>query len=956
MSQDTPVERPIPSTAQLDHRDAYLDNLLSQMTVKELAAQLLLISGNWIVGENSDHEGYSKGPSSFPANQVTLTGYKGRIKHIDPDAGIGAMFDWYPTHPSQFNDLQALNLSTTRVKIPLMTTGECLHTVWSHRQSCFPQSLALSSSFDTDLVNRVGRALGREGRAVGVHVGFAPVLDLAKEPRYGRCQETFGEDYVLVSHLGVAYVRGLSKDGDIGGDDAVAAVPKHLAGHGAPLAGLHSNAWAGRGRRELLSEILTPFKAVIEQGNGAKGVMMAYTAVDEIPAHIDPFLYERLEAWGFDGFVITDWCGLEETVTGHLVCKDPAEAIREWLNLGGSMFLYDFTPEIIVSSIAELVESKEVELATLQKRVRKVLETKYDLGLFHNPYQSEAGDTDAITLSHIPLALEAAQKSIVLLENRNSTLPLQLSEKKIKKLALVGPFTETFNFGTYSGTWGATPTDRASSIRQGLLEHLAKTPDGKSIELVSAWGADTWDYHAQHPIPGYLLSADGSAGGLHATFYHDTDFKKRVYETKEPPNRDWGLYPPIGLESTSFGLVWEGELEVPVSSPVHGCIGVAATPKTVTRLYIDGELVAESGDVGSVMREIMPYSYTVENGSAVPPGGSEFVFKPGTKHHVRIECRVHPNWPRTSNAGVHSRVHLWWNLVDRKDAVEQAAQVAANADLIVLAVGAAWNSDAENGDRATLGLSKGQTKLAQAIFTLGKPVVLVLEGGRPFAIPEFYAQSAAVLSTGFPGQAAGQAIADVLFGKVNPGGRLTMTVPYDAGALPVYYNQRTTKDAAHIPYHLDIPKTALYSFGYGLSYTTFSQELKGARSTRKDRQNGLFGHGDTLAFSVSVTNTGSVTGTYVPQIYLLRRQGSSVTTPNKQLVAFGRVEVLPGQTVAATLELEVDRYLPLFNRRYERVLEPGVYRFALMNDGSLEAPAIGEVALTVEESCKYEKY
>ncbi|CAH0022480.1 unnamed protein product [Clonostachys rhizophaga] len=919
VSQDSArtATRPMPSRVNLEDKKTYLDLLILKLTVEELD----------------------------------------QLVQLSPSAGLGAICDWYPTHYSQFNSLQALNLDKSRLKIPLMATGECLHGLCSNKASVFPQALALSSSFDINLVHRVGRALGAEARSIGIHACFAPVLDIAKEPRYGRSQETFGEDFVLVSHMGVAYSSGLSKNGAVSDSDATVPVLKHFAGHGVPSGGLHSNAWAGRGRRELLSETLIPFKAAIEQARGVRGIMMSYTALDDLPAHIDPFLYKQLKKWSFDGFVISDWCGLQETVTGHLVAESPADAIRQWLNAGGGIFLYDFTPDVIVSSIIELVKNGGVELSVLQERVRKILEVKYDLGLFHNPYLSEVIDSQAITISHIPLALEAAQNSIVLLENRNETLPLQPLKQRIRKIAIVGPFADTFNFGSYTGVWGANPADRASTIRQGLLQHLANIPNS-GIDLVSAWGANSWQYNSQYPIPGYLLSTDGSSGALQATYYHDTKFQQAAFQTTEIPNRDWGLYPPIGLSSNSFGVVWEGGLEVPVSSPVDGWIGVAVSPKTAARLYIDGKLISESDDnkAGTVLKEIMPYTYAANNGSEPPPGGASFIFTPGSKHHIRIECEVHANWPRTSAAGVHSKVQFWWNLVDRKDPVGQARMATADADLIILAVGAAWNSDGENGDRATLGLSTDQTKLAHAMYAQGKPVVLVLEGGRPFAIPEFYAQSAAVLSTGFLGQAAGQAIADVLFGVVNPGGRLTMSVPYDAGALPVYYNQRTTKPASHIPYYLDVPKPVLYSFGYGLSYTTFSQDLQGAKSTSKGTKECTFSPGDTISFSVLVHNIGPVSGSYVPQIYLLRRQGSSVTTPNKQLVAFTRVYLDAGDATTVTLQLEVDLYLPLINRSYERVLEAGSYTFALMNDGSLDAPAIAEVILRVESSHVYEKY
>ncbi|RSL60448.1 hypothetical protein CEP54_006720 [Fusarium duplospermum] len=926
----------MPSDVPLDDKEAFLAHLTSKLSVEELAFQLPLISGNWVVGPESDHSLYDN------------------VLHLSPNAGLGVLGDWYPTSRSQFNTLQVLNLEKSRNKIPFMATGECLHSAWSNKQTVFPQALAMSSSFDTDLVHRIGRALGKESRSIGIHACFSPVLDVAKEPRYGRSQETFGEDYVLVSHMGVAYASGLSKNGALSDPDAVVPVLKHFAGHGSPIGGLHSNSAATRGRRELLSETLIPFKAALDLAGGVKGIMMSYTAVDDVPAHLDSFLYKKLEEWGYDGFVISDWNGLEETVDGHQISTSSAHALQQWLNLGGGICLYDFTPDVVVKSVVELVKNGSVDLSTLQKRVRRILGVKYDLGLFHDPYLTDDIDPDAITLSHIPLALEAAQKAIVLLENREKTLPIRPSEQKVKKIALLGPFADTFNFGSYSGAWGANPGDHASTIRQGILDHIARSAEPR-IELVSAWGSNSWQYNGQYPIPGYLLSSKGLPGGLQATYYHDTKFEDAAFQVTEIPNRDWGLYPPLGLTSTNFSAVWEGELEVPVSSDVNGWIGVAVSPNTSAKLYIDGTLVAESAEsnTGNMLREIEPYTYTVSKGDDAPPGGSDFLFRPGSKHQVRIEyrTRVEPG-PRKA-AGVYSKVQLWWNLVDRKDAVGQAREVASDADLIILAVGAAWNSDGENGDRATLTLSHNQTNLAKSIFSLGKPVVLVLEGGRPFAIPEFYAQSAAVLSTSFLGQAAGQAIADVLFGAFNPGGRLTISVPYDAGSLPAFYNHRVTKPKTHIPHYLDIPKPVLYPFGYGLSYTTFSQSLQSAKSTSEGRKKGTFLHSDTISFSLSITNTGAIAGSYTPQTYLLRRQGSSVVMANKQLVAFSRFYIEAGETITTKLELEVDRYLPLINREYERVLEAGDYTFVLSDDGSLDSPVLAKATLSVETSHKY---
>jgi hypothetical protein len=259
--------------------------------------------------------------------------------------------------------------------------------------------------------------------------------------------------------------------------------------------------------------------------------------------------------------------------------------------------------------------------------------------------------------------------------------------------------------------------------------------------------------------------------------------------------------------------------------------------------------------------------------------------------------------------------------------------------VIVLTVGANWDSDGEGGDRSTLTLSANQTALATAIFALDKPVVLVLQGGRPFAIPDFYAKAAAVLNAYFPGQSGGQAISDVLFGVVNPGGRVPVSVPRDVGTLPVYYHYKTT---ARANIYTDADWTPCYSFGYGLSYTTFATSSFTAHSSDSGT---TFKAGDTITFTVEITNTGEVAGSHVPQVYLLGRL-SSTTQPLKQLMGFTRVYLEPGESSTATMSLEVDRYLPVLDRSFEWVLETGEYVFALLEDSSWNADTGVNATLT----------
>ncbi|KAJ7487969.1 glycoside hydrolase family 3 protein [Mycena latifolia] len=886
------------------------------MTIPELVLQMYLMFADNIIGVASDNGGYEA------------------AMKIAPDAGVGVINDWYPTNTSQYNSVQKLNSEKSRLKVPFMVYGECLHGVGSFKQSMFPQSIGLSASFDTALVYSVGRAIGTEARAIGIHACLSPVLDLGKDPRWGRTQEAWGEDFVHTALMGVAYASGLSKNGSWADPDAVVPVLKHFAAYGSPRSGLNAAPFMGRGLREVMQEMLVPFKAAIDLG-GARGVMMAYNELDEIPASVHPVLYGALADWGFDGFTTADDTGMAQLATVHGVASSPADAIAQWFNAGGMIDFYDFPIDVYVNSTVALVANGTVDKSTLQSHVRKILGVKYDLGLFDDPFIPESIDVQALTAAHAPLTLDAAHRSIVLLENRHNTLPLDPVSQNIQTIALIGPFSDLLDYGDYSGQWGAYPTNRSSTLRQAMVAHLGANSPG--VRLVSSWGADTWTYHGQYNIPGYLLSFDG-APGMRGTYYADTNFSEPVFHLQEMPNRDWGLYPPVGLPSNNFSVIWEGELEVPVNgAPINGWLGVAVSANCSARLFVDSVLVSQTDATPS--SNILGNIQLGANTTRPPPGGGEFQFVEGARHQLRLEFTALNLAPKMANFGsLNAEVELFWNLVDRNDAVQKAVDVAKTADIVVLAVGANWNSDGENGDRATLGLSVNQTILTDAIFALGKPVVLVLLGGRPFAIPKYYQKASAVIDAFFPGQAGGQAISDVLFGLFNPGGRVPLSVPYHVGTLPVYYNYKATSHVNNFTDE-DIGSYPVYSFGYGLSYTTFDHESFNARGRK------TFSKGDTLTFEVTVKNTGPVAGSYVAQVYLLRRV-STVTVAVKQLVAFSRVYLASGESQAVEMTLEVDRFLQVVNREYEWELQTGRYTFALLEHSGFLASTATNITLT----------
>lgn len=906
-------------------KDAFISAIVANMSIEDLVLQLHLTFGDDIVGTDSENELYD----------YTM--------RFSPDSPVGIVHDWYSLNTSHYNSVQQLNLDKARLKVPLMHLGECLHGVGSFKQSMFPQSLGLSASFDTDLVYRVGRAIGTEARSIGIHACFSPVLDIGLDPRWGRMQEAWGEDKVLTSHMGVAYSSGLSKNGSWSEPDAVVPVMKHFAAHGSPQAGRNAAPFMGHGNRQVFQDLLTPFKAAVQQG-GVRGVMMAYNEFDDIPAHVNPKLYNALDEMGFDGFVIADDTGMNELYTIHQVADSPADSIRQWYQAGGMVQFYDWPLELLLNATKGLIANGSLELATLKSRAQSVLDVKWDLGLFDDPFVSSSIEPVQIVKTNADLALEASQKSIVLLENKNSTLPLKPMEQKLSKIALIGPFTDVLNYGDYSGQWGEYPAEKSNTIRQAMLSY--STSPNASFDLVSSWGANTWEYNAQHVIPPYLLSTpNGTSGGLQVTYFADTNFSQPAATRIEVPALDWGIYPPPGLPSNNFSAIWEGVLTSPVDADVDGWIGVAVGANTTSKLYINGKLISSWGfpltTDNNILGNIQQFDFIQTNSTLQPEGSAPFTFRKGEAYDIRIEYQAFTLYKKIENVvSLNSQLLLFWNLVSSdpaNNAVSQAVELAQSADVIVLAVGAAWNSDGESADRATLGLAPSQDQLAKAIYALGKPVILILQGGRPFAIPEYYNQSAAVLSAWFPGQSGGQAIADVLFGTASPGGRLPVSVPQHVGQIPINYNYKSL--GRKIKY-LDVEAQPCYAFGYGLSYSTFdvsnfvasSAPENASETASSSSSEETFTAGDIITFSAFVRNNGTMEGSYVAQVYLLARY-SSIVQPVKQLVAFQRVYLAAGEETVVQMELEVDRYLTIINRWDEWELEKGEYTFALLEHG-----------------------
>jgi beta-glucosidase len=637
----------------------------------------------------------------------------------------------------------------TRLGIPVLFHEEGLHGYAARGATHFPQAIALASSWDPALLERVFTVAGREIRARGVQLVLAPVVDVGRDPRWGRIEETYGEDPYLVGELGVAAVRGFQGPTLPLAKDRVFVTLKHMTGHGQPESGTNVGP-ANISERVLREVFFPPFRAAVERGN-AQVVMPSYNEIDGIPSHANRWLLHDVlrGEMGFKGVVVSDYFAIRELMEIHHTTNDPLAAAVRAFKAGVDIDLpdgesYPLLPRALAQG---LIEQAEIDTA-----VRRMLRLKFMAGLFDEP---PADVKRAVALTDNAearaLALEAAHKSVVLLKN-DGVLPLRAD--RLKTLAVIGPNAARIDLGGYSNV-----PSHAVTVLDGIRAKL-----GDRVNVVSAEGVRLTD------------------------------------------SGDWY------------------ENEVVLSDPQRN-----------------------------------------------------------------------------------------------RERIREAVQVAQGADAIVLVIGGssalsreAWAKD-HLGDRADIGLIGEQNELAQAVFALRKPVVVVLINGQPLSTPEVAATANALLEAWYPGQEGGTALADILFGDVNPGGKLPVTIARSVGQLPMFYNQ---KPSAHRGYHFESAEP-LFPFGYGLSYTTF--EIGAPRLSASS-----IAPDEAVKVAVDVRNTGAVAGDEVVQLYV-RDVVSAITRPVKELKGFRRVTLQPGATTTVEFTLGKEAFA-YWNEKMQYAVEPGEFR------------------------------
>jgi beta-glucosidase len=720
-------------------------DLLSRMTLEEKAAQMMCIwlqKAEKLVDEKGNFD-FKKAKKSFKDGRGL--GQVGRPS----DAGGGKN-----AHDMAVltNEIQKFFLENSRLGIPVIFHEECLHGQAAPDGTSFPQPIALGATFNPELAEKLFSMTALEARLRGANQALTPVVDVAREPRWGRVEETYGEDPFLVSRMGIAAVKGFQGKKNFRDKKNILACLKHFVAHAQPEGGQNC-APADVSMRTLREVFLFPFKEVIEKA-GCLGVMASYNEVDSVPSHANKWLLHDVlrKEWGFKGFVVSDYyaiweLGYRPDTHGHFVAKDKKESCALAVNAGVNIELPD--PDCYLH-LVELVKKGVLKEKQLDKLVAPMLFWKFEMGLFDDPYTDPKEAARVVgCAAHNKLALQAAHEAVTLLKNENNLVPLD--KRKIKTLAVIGPNANRSLLGGYSGV-----PKYSISVLDGIKEKL-----GDSVNVVYSEGC-----------------------------------------------------------KITVGGTWNQD-EVVASDPEE----------------------------------------------------------------------------------------------DRKS-IAEAVKVAKDADVIVLAIGGneqtsreAWARN-HMGDRTSLNLVGMQEELVRQMVALGKPVVAFVFNGRPISINSVKESVPAIYECFYLGQETGRAVADVLFGDYNPGGKLPISIPRSVGHIPAFYNH---KPSARRGYLWD-DASALFPFGFGLSYTNFS--LGTPKLTKKK-----IGKKGSTQVVVDVTNTGKRAGAEVVQLYI-RDLVSSVTRPVKELKGFKKVFLKPGESTTVTLDIK-PASLAFYDINMKYVVEPG---------------------------------
>ncbi len=777
--------------------------------------------------------------------------------------------------------------------------NECLHGVArAGLATVFPQAIGLAATWDTNLLYQVATAISDEARAKhhyfvrqgkrNIYQGltfWSPNINIFRDPRWGRGMETYGEDPYLAGRLGVAFVRGLQ--GNHPRYLKTVATPKHYAVHSGPEPDRHTfNAQVDEG--DLRETYLPHFEACVKEG-GAFSIMCAYNRFRDKACCGSPFLLGRILRleWGFEGYVVSDCGAIYDIYNNHKIVPTAPEAAALAVKAG-----CDLNCGQTYRTLVKAVEKGLLSEEDIDRAVRRLFLARFRLGMFDPP---EMVPYMAIPYSvvdcaeHRELAREAARKSIVLLKNEGNILPLS---RRIRTLAVIGPNANDVEvlLGNYNGT----PADPITPLA-GLKQKVS--PQTKVIYALGCDWAEGLPYLETIPPEYFFCHWQGKrVQGLVGEYFDNRRLTGQPLFTRLDPGLEfnwWDGAPDERLDDDNFGVRWTGELVPPRSGEYY----LGGEGFNGFRIYLDGELIAEF------------------NSSHHPRQIHRKIFLEGQRpYRLKVEF-----FERSGDA----HLRLLWKVPGR-DLLAEALEAARQAEAVVLFMGLSPRLEGEEmkvevagfkgGDRLTLELPLRQQELIKAVAALKKPTILVLLNGSALAVNWSAAHLPAILEAWYPGQAAGEAIADVLFGDYNPAGRLPVTFYKSVDQLPPFTDYRMENRTYR--YFRGEP---LFPFGYGLSYTRFHySDLQVPKKVRA---------GEKVKVSVVVSNIGQRAGEEVVQLYL-RDLEASVPVPIRSLKGFKRIHLQPGKKKRVFFELKPED-LSVLDENWYRVVEPGWFEVSL---------------------------
>lgn len=838
-----------------------VEDLLDRMTLEEKFWQLYMIPGDLSEGK----EKYKNGLFGF---QISVKGRsESQAEQLLDYSGGGSALE----SVRLANEIQKYFVEETRLGIPIIPFSEALHGLISKDATSYPQAIGLAATWNTELMESVAHSIALETKSRGIRQILSPVINIARDVRWGRTEETYGEDPFLSSRMAVAFVSPFEEKGII-------TTPKHFIANvgdgGRDSYPIHFN-------ERLMEEIYFPaFKACFSEGK-SWSVMTSYNSLDGRPCTANDWLLnEKLKKeWGFNGFVISDAGATGGANVLHYTAADYAEATQQAIENGLDVIFqtsYNHYPLFY-----EAFEKGMIDSETIDEAVRRVLRAKFKLGLFENPYIEEAQAKKYNNTSEQKvLARKAAQESIVLLKNENKILPL---DKEIKSMAIIGADANKLRLGGYSGSG-----NELVSVVQGLKNKLG---NNTNIQYTLGASRDSSNYHTV-PSENLFHQENGALkSGLKGEYFNNIKMEGEASLTRIDSQIDfrWTLFSPDQekINYDTYSAKWQGKLV----SDQTGYFEIGLEGDDGYRLYLNDELVIDNWRKQSFQTITKKY-----------------FFEEGEKYDIKLKFY--------ETVGNVSLKLVWNQGVENnwKKEIEKAVLITKQSEAAVVVVGI---EEGEFRDRAYLTLPGHQEELIQKLAKTGKPIIVVLVGGSAITMNNWKDKVAAILDVWYPGEQGGNAIADVLFGDYNPAGRLPITFPIHESQLPLYYNHKPTGRGDD---YNNLTGKPLYPFGYGLSYTQFEYsdlKLSDLEISKDEKVTATF----------KIKNIGNYDGDEVVQLYI-RDLLSSVARPIMELKGFQRVFLKKGETKELTFEINPE-LLMMLDENMNNVVEPGAFRIMI---------------------------